>query len=112
MVISNGTAALHAVAAALEIGAGDEVIVPAITFVATANCVVYQGGTPVFADVEPDTAQAAEGLCKRLTRIAPTMASTRSKRGVTKNDRRGITAMPQDSRFGSTQPSGDSLKTS
>jgi perosamine synthetase len=40
---------------ALGIGPGDEVIVPAITFVASANCVVYQGGTPVFADVEPDT---------------------------------------------------------
>jgi perosamine synthetase len=40
---------------ALGIGPGDEVIVPAITFAASANCVVYQGGTPVFADVDPDT---------------------------------------------------------
>jgi len=55
VAVSNGTAALHAVAAALEIGPGDEVIVPAITFVATANCVVYQGGTPVFADVDHAT---------------------------------------------------------
>jgi len=55
VVISNGTAALHAAMAALEIGPSDEVIVPAITFVASANCVVYHGGTPVFADVEPDT---------------------------------------------------------
>ena len=55
VVIANGTAALHAAMAALGIGPGDEVIVPAITFVATANCVVYQGGTPVFADIEPDT---------------------------------------------------------
>jgi len=39
---------------ALGIGPGDEVIVPAMTFAATANCVVYQGGTPVFADVRPD----------------------------------------------------------
>lgn len=55
VVIANGTAALHAAMAALGIGPGDEVIVPAITFVASANCVVYHGGTPVFADVEPDT---------------------------------------------------------
>ncbi|MDA8164122.1 MAG: UDP-4-amino-4,6-dideoxy-N-acetyl-beta-L-altrosamine transaminase [Desulfobacteraceae bacterium] len=55
VAVSSGTAALHAAMHALGIGPGDEVIVPAITFVATANCVVYQGGTPVFADVEPDT---------------------------------------------------------
>jgi perosamine synthetase len=40
---------------ALGIAPGDEVIVPALTFVASANCVVYRGATPVFADVEPDT---------------------------------------------------------
>jgi len=55
VTIANGTAALHAAMAALGIGPGDEVIVPAITFVATANCVIYQGGTPVFADIESDT---------------------------------------------------------
>ena len=53
--VSNGTAALHASMNALEVGPGDEVIVPAMTFAASANCVLYQGGTPVFADVEPDT---------------------------------------------------------
>lgn len=55
VAVCNGTAALHCAMAAIGIGPGDEVIVPAITFAATANCVVYQGGTPVFADVEPDT---------------------------------------------------------
>jgi perosamine synthetase len=55
VAVSSGTAALHAAMYALGIGPGDEVIVPAITFAATANCVLYQGGTPVFADVEPDT---------------------------------------------------------
>jgi perosamine synthetase len=55
VAVANGTAALHAAMAALNIGEGDEVIVPAITFVATANAVVYQGGTPVFADVDPET---------------------------------------------------------
>ena len=55
VAVSNGTAALHAAMFALDIGPGDEVIVPAMTFAATANAVVYQGGTPVFADVDPDT---------------------------------------------------------
>lgn len=55
VAVSSGTAALHASMFALGIGPGDEVIVPAITFAATANCVLYQGGTPVFCDVDPDT---------------------------------------------------------
>jgi perosamine synthetase len=55
VAVSNGTAALHAAMYALGIGAGDEVIVPSMTFAASANCVVYQGGTPVFVDVVPDT---------------------------------------------------------
>ena len=55
VAVSSGTAALHAAMFALAISPGDEVIVPAITFTATANCVVYQSGTPVFADVEPET---------------------------------------------------------
>ncbi len=55
VAVSSGTAALHAAMFALGIGPGDEVIVPAMTFAATANCVVYQDGTPVFADVDPET---------------------------------------------------------
>ena len=55
VAVSSGTAALHCAMYALGIGTGDEVIVPPITFAATANCVVFQGGTPVFADVDPDT---------------------------------------------------------
>lgn len=55
VAVSSGTAALHAAMHALGIGPGDEVIVTAMTFAASANCVVYQGGTPVFADVDPDT---------------------------------------------------------
>jgi perosamine synthetase len=49
---SSCTTALHLVVAALGLGAGDEVIVPAFTWVATANVVEYQGATPVFADVD------------------------------------------------------------
>ena len=55
VAVSSGTAALHAAMYALGIGPGDEVLVPAATFAATANCVVYQGGTPVFTDVDRDT---------------------------------------------------------
>jgi perosamine synthetase len=55
VAVSSGTAALHASMFAMGIGPGDEVIVPAITFAATANAVVYQGGYPVFADVHPET---------------------------------------------------------
>ncbi len=55
VAVSNGTAALHAGVFAAGIGTGDEVIVPAMTFAASANCVLYQGGTVVFADVRSDT---------------------------------------------------------
>ncbi len=51
LAVSSGTAALHLAVRAAGIGPGDEVIVPDLTFVATANAVLYEGGTPVFADV-------------------------------------------------------------
>ena len=52
---SSGTAALHLVLAALGLKAGDEVVVPAFTMIATANAVAYTGATPVFADSDPVT---------------------------------------------------------
>jgi len=55
VAVSSGTAALHTAMYALGISPGDEVIVPSMTFAATANCVVFQGGAPVFADVDEDT---------------------------------------------------------
>ncbi len=55
VAVSSGTAALHAAVHATGIGPGDDVIVPAMTFAATANAVLYAGGTPVFADVDADT---------------------------------------------------------
>ena len=55
VLISNGTAALHAICFAAGIGPGDEVITTPITFAASANCVLYCGGKPVFADINPET---------------------------------------------------------
>lgn len=55
VAVSNGTAALHAACFAAGIGAGDEVITTPITFAASANCVLYCGGKPVFADIDPQT---------------------------------------------------------
>ncbi len=74
VAVSSGTAALHAAMFALNIGPGDEVILPSMTFAATANAVVYQGGTPVFADVDPatlllDTANLEDLLTPRTRAI-------------------------------------------
>lgn len=55
VAVNSGTAALHAAMFAVGVGPGDEVIVPPLTFAATANCAVFQGATPVFADVDERT---------------------------------------------------------
>ncbi|GAF92201.1 unnamed protein product, partial [marine sediment metagenome] len=55
LAVNSGTAALHCAVAGLGIGAGDEVLVPAYTFVATAMAVFHQNAVPVFVDVDPDT---------------------------------------------------------
>lgn len=55
IAVANGTAALHASCLAAGVEAGDEVIVSPITFAASANCVLYCGGTPIFADIDPET---------------------------------------------------------
>ena len=64
VAVSSGTAALHAAMYALEIEPGDEVIVPAMTFASTANCIVFQGGTPIFCDVDPNTLLIDVSLAK------------------------------------------------
>lgn len=70
----NGTAALHLALKSLNVGPGDEIIVPALTYVATANAVAYCGATPVFVDVEQDTGticpQSFEDAITRRTRGA------------------------------------------
>jgi perosamine synthetase len=68
------TTALHLILAAMEIGPGDEVLVPAFTWVATANVVLYGGALPVFADVDPatyniDPARVAEKITPRTKAI-------------------------------------------
>lgn len=55
VAVSNGTAALHCACIAAGIGPGDEVITTPITFAASANCALYCGARPVFADIDPDT---------------------------------------------------------
>lgn len=54
-LVSNGTTALHLALIATDIGPGDEVIIPALTYAATLNAVLYVGATPVIVDVRPDT---------------------------------------------------------
>ncbi|MBQ2117232.1 MAG: UDP-4-amino-4,6-dideoxy-N-acetyl-beta-L-altrosamine transaminase [Lachnospiraceae bacterium] len=55
VVCSNGTAALHIAALAAGVGEGDELITTPITFAASANCGLYCGAKPVFADIDPNT---------------------------------------------------------
>lgn len=55
VVVSNGTAALHIAAMAAGVKEGDEVITTPITFAASANCALYCGAKPVFADIDPET---------------------------------------------------------
>ncbi len=55
LALDSGTAALHAAVAAVGVGPGDEVLVPALTFVSSATSVLHNQGIPVFVDVDPDT---------------------------------------------------------
>ncbi len=55
VAVNSGTSALHAALAGLGVKPGDEVIVPPLTFSATATCVLYLGAIPVFADIDPNT---------------------------------------------------------
>jgi len=67
--VSSGTAALHIACRALGLGPGDEVIVPSLTFVATANVVLYCGAKPVFADVisEDDLTISPDDVLEKIT---------------------------------------------
>jgi perosamine synthetase len=68
VAFSSGTAALHGAAFAAGLKPGDEAITSPLTFAATANCVLYQGARPVFADVSPDTLNLdPDRLAERIT---------------------------------------------
>lgn len=76
IAVTSATTGLHLALAALEVGPGDEVIVPAFTWVATANAVLYCGGTPVFADVDRttynlDIKDAARRITPRTKAVIP-----------------------------------------
>jgi perosamine synthetase len=66
LTVSNGTVALHVALLSLGIGPGDEVIVPALAYIATANVVTCTGATPVFTDSEPDTWNMCPDSIERL----------------------------------------------
>ena len=66
VAVTSGTAALHAAAFAAALGPDDEAIVTALTFVATANCVRYQGATVRFADIRPDTLSIDPAAVEKL----------------------------------------------
>ncbi len=65
VVVNSGTSALHIACMAAGIGPGDEVITSPITFAASANCVLYCGGTPVFADIDPETYNIAPACVEK-----------------------------------------------
>jgi dTDP-4-amino-4,6-dideoxygalactose transaminase len=76
LAVNTGTAALHCAAAAVDLRPGDEVIVPAFTFAATAFGMAHQGAVPVFCDVQPDTfnvdpARIRERISGRTKAIVP-----------------------------------------
>jgi len=71
IVVSNGTAALHLSALALNIQPGDKVITTPITFAASANCVRYCGGEVVFADIDPDTYLLDINYVRKLLAASP-----------------------------------------
>ena len=66
VLIANGTAALHAACFAAGVGPGDEVITTPLTFAASANCALYCGARPVFADINPDTYNIDPDCVERL----------------------------------------------
>jgi len=68
VAVSNGTAALHCACIAAGLGPGDEVITTPLTFAASANCALYCGATPVFADIDPETYNIdPESIRKHIT---------------------------------------------
>jgi perosamine synthetase len=83
VAVTSGTAAIYLALAGLGVGAGDEVIVPDITFIATANAVVMTGARPVLVDVDPrslniDPEATERAITKRARAIVPVHVSGRA----------------------------------
>ncbi len=70
VAVNSCTAALHLILRAFDIGPGDEVLVPAVTFVATVNAVLYVGATPVFLDIE-DIERPLPSLAEAAAKCSP-----------------------------------------
>jgi perosamine synthetase len=73
---NSGTSALHASMIALDMGRGDEVVVPSFTFIATSNAPLFVGATPVFADIEPrtyglDPGRVSDAITKKTKAVVP-----------------------------------------
>jgi perosamine synthetase len=66
VAVNSGTSGLHISLAALHVGPGDEVITSPFSFVASANCALYQGARPVFADIDEDTLNIDPGEIERV----------------------------------------------
>ena len=96
IAVSNATVALHLANLGLGIGPGDEVIVPSLTFVATANAVQYTGATPVFSDItgEADLCVSPESVRSKIT--AKTRAITVMHFGGHVCDMRAIRALADE----------------
>ena len=77
--VNSGTSGLHLAMIAAGIGDGDEVITPSFSFIASANCVLYERGKPVFVDIDPltgnmDSSRIAEAITERTKAIIPVHA--------------------------------------
>jgi dTDP-4-amino-4,6-dideoxygalactose transaminase len=77
IALNSCTAALHVALAAMDVGTGDEVVMPSLTFVAGAQCVLELGGTPVFADIHPQTltttVESIDAVVTPRTKVVITM---------------------------------------
>ena len=76
VAVNSGTSGLHLCLAAAGIGPGDEVVTTPFSFVASANCALYQGATPVFADIDPltlniDPDQVEDAITARTRALVP-----------------------------------------
>jgi perosamine synthetase len=109
VAVTSGTAAITLALMATGVGAGDEVIVPDLTFIATANAVVLAGARPVLVDVDPrtlniDPEAAARAITPRTKAIVPVHVSGRAA------NMRAITALAQQHRLAVVEDAAEALR--